>query len=175
MALCAPFAPINIDTGTPVGPHNLIQAIGKQSKLQGFHRGGRHAECSQAFLPTWQNGYSAGRLTFGQNSDAGSTGPESLYRAVTGANTGKIVGHETHFNPIDSHGVSRPRCGPTDDAQALARLFVCLINWWTGCGGQPTLGAKRSLSGIGLTHANKDPPGLNNSAMLMAGQNIVRA
>ena len=48
MALCGMIAQYN-ETGTPVGPHNIIQAVGKQLKLQGFIVS-THADMQPAFL-----------------------------------------------------------------------------------------------------------------------------
>ena len=90
MALCGAIAQYN-DTGTPVGPHNMIQAVGKQLKLQGFIVS-THADMQPAFFADMAKWIPAGKMKFEQTVMQGiDKAPEAFMGLFTGANTGKML------------------------------------------------------------------------------------
>tara|TARA_R110000782_G_scaffold207815_2_gene296280 strand:- start:967 stop:1989 length:1023 start_codon:yes stop_codon:yes gene_type:complete len=90
MALCGMIAQYN-ETGTPVGPHNIIQAVGKQLKLQGFIVS-THADMQPAFFADMAKWIPAGKMKFEQTVMQGiDKAPEAFMGLFTGANTGKML------------------------------------------------------------------------------------
>ena len=90
MALCGMIAQYN-ETGTPTGPHNIIQAVGKQLKLQGFIVS-THADMQPAFFADMAKWIPAGKMKFEQTVMEGiDKAPEAFMGLFTGANTGKML------------------------------------------------------------------------------------
>lgn len=90
MALCGMIAQYN-ETGTPKGPHNIIQAVGKQLKLQGFIVS-THADMQRDFFADMAKWIPAGKMKFEQTVMEGiDKAPEAFMGLFTGANTGKML------------------------------------------------------------------------------------
>jgi len=89
-ALCGMIAQYN-ETGTPTGPHNIIQAVGKQLKLQGFIVS-THADMQPAFLADMAKWIAGGQMKYEETVMAGiEKAPEAFLGLFTGANTGKML------------------------------------------------------------------------------------
>ena len=90
MALCRAIAQYN-DTGTPTGPHNMIMAVGKQLKLQGFIVS-FHQDMQADFLKDMSDWISSGKMKYEETVMNGiDKAPEAFIGLFTGANTGKMV------------------------------------------------------------------------------------
>jgi NADPH-dependent curcumin reductase CurA len=89
-ALCGMIAQYN-ETGKPEGPHNIIMAVGKQLKLQGFIVT-THADMQPAFLADMAKWISAGEMKYEETIMHGiEKAPEAFVGLFTGANTGKML------------------------------------------------------------------------------------
>ncbi len=90
MALCGMIAQYN-ETGRPTGPHNIIMAVGKQLKLQGFIVSS-HIDMQPAFLSDMTQWISSGRMKFEETILNGiEKAPEAFLGLFSGANTGKML------------------------------------------------------------------------------------
>jgi NADPH-dependent curcumin reductase CurA len=89
-ALCGMIAQYN-ETGTPTGPHNIIMAVGKQLKLQGFIVS-THADMQPAFLADMAKWIAGGQMKFEETVMTGiEKAPEAFLGLFTGTNTGKML------------------------------------------------------------------------------------
>jgi len=89
-ALCGMIAQYN-ETGVPTGPHNIIQAVGKQLKLQGFIVS-THADMQPAFLADMAKWIAGGQMKYEETVMPGiEKAPEAFLGLFTGANTGKML------------------------------------------------------------------------------------
>lgn len=89
-ALCGMIAQYN-ETGKPEGPHNIIQAVGKQLKLQGFIVS-THADLQPAFIADMAKWIAGGQMKFEETVMTGiEKAPEAFLGLFTGANTGKML------------------------------------------------------------------------------------
>ncbi|MFN4024008.1 MAG: NADP-dependent oxidoreductase [Hyphomonas sp.] len=90
MALCGMIAQYN-ETGIPQGPHNIIQAVGKQLKLQGFIVSS-HGDMLPAFHADMAKWISSGRMKYEETVMNGiEKAPDAFLGLFTGANTGKML------------------------------------------------------------------------------------
>ncbi|MEM1104858.1 MAG: NADP-dependent oxidoreductase [Pseudomonadota bacterium] len=90
MALCGMIAQYNASQPAP-GPHNLIMAVGKQLKLQGFIVSS-HQDLQPEFLKDMANWIPAGKMVFKETVlDGIDKAPEAFMGLFTGANTGKML------------------------------------------------------------------------------------
>ena len=89
-AECGMIAQYN-ETGTPVGPHNIIQVVGKQLKIQGFIVS-THADMQPAFLADMAKWIAAGQMKFQETVMEGiDKAPDAFIGLFSGANTGKML------------------------------------------------------------------------------------
>jgi NADPH-dependent curcumin reductase CurA len=89
-AECGMIAQYN-ETGTPVGPHNIIQVVGKQLKIQGFIVS-THADMQPAFLADMAKWIPAGQMKFQETVMEGiDKAPDAFIGLFSGANTGKML------------------------------------------------------------------------------------
>ena len=90
MALCGMIAQYN-ETGTPTGPHNIIQAVGKQLKLQGFIVSS-HGDLQPAFLADMAKWIASGQMKYEETVMNGiEKAPDAFLGLFTGVNTGKML------------------------------------------------------------------------------------
>lgn len=90
LALCGMIAQYN-ETGRPQGPHNLIMAVGKQLKLQGFIVS-FHADLTADFHRDMAQWIAQGRMKYEETILNGiASAPEAFLGLFTGANTGKML------------------------------------------------------------------------------------
>ena len=90
LALCGMIAQYN-ETGRPQGPHNLIMAVGKQLKLQGFIVS-FHADLMASFHTDMGQWIAKGQMKYQETvMDGISRAPEAFLGLFTGANTGKML------------------------------------------------------------------------------------
>ncbi|MEO1964727.1 NADP-dependent oxidoreductase [Hyphomonas sp.] len=89
-AECGMIAQYN-ETGTPVGPPNIIQVVGKQLKIQGFIVS-THADMQPAFLADMAKWIAAGQMKFQETVMEGiDKAPDAFIGLFSGANTGKML------------------------------------------------------------------------------------
>ncbi len=89
-ALCGMIAQYN-ETGKPEGPHNIIMAVGKQLKLQGFIVS-THVDMQPAFLADMAQWIPSGQMKFEETVMEGiEKAPEAFLGLFSGANTGKML------------------------------------------------------------------------------------
>ncbi len=90
MALCGMIAQYN-DTAPTPGPHNMIMAVGKQLKLQGFIVS-THNDMLPAFHADMASWIASGQMRFEETVMHGiEKAPEAFLGLFTGANTGKML------------------------------------------------------------------------------------
>ena len=90
LALCGMIAQYN-ETGTPTGPHNIIMAVGKQLKLQGFIVSA-HADLRPAFIEDMAKWIASGQMKFEETVLEGiDEAPNAFLGLFTGSNTGKML------------------------------------------------------------------------------------
>ena len=90
LALCGMIAQYN-ETGTPTGPHNIIMAVGKQLKLQGFIVSA-HADLRPAFFEDMAKWIASGQMKFEETVLEGiDEAPNAFLGLFTGSNTGKML------------------------------------------------------------------------------------
>lgn len=90
MALCGAISQYNDTSPTP-GPHNMIQAVGKQLKLQGFIVS-THADMQPEFFKEMASWIPAGKMKFEETvMDGIEKAPDAFIGLFTGANTGKML------------------------------------------------------------------------------------
>ncbi|MCA8904646.1 MAG: NADP-dependent oxidoreductase [Hyphomonas sp.] len=89
-AECGMIAQYN-ETGTPVGPHNIIQVVGKQLKIQGFIVS-THIDMQPAFLADMAKWIASGQMQFNETVMEGiDKAPDAFLGLFSGANTGKML------------------------------------------------------------------------------------
>lgn len=89
-ALCGMIAQYN-ETGKPEGPHNIIQAVGKQLKLQGFIVS-THADMQPAFHTDMATWIASGQMKYEETVMSGiEKAPDAFLGLFSGANTGKML------------------------------------------------------------------------------------
>lgn len=89
-AECGMIAQYN-ETGTPVGPHNIIQVVGKQLKIQGFIVSS-HVDMQPQFFEDMAKWIPSGQMKFHETVMEGiDKAPEAFLGLFTGANTGKML------------------------------------------------------------------------------------
>ena len=90
LALCGMISQYNDTEPTP-GPHNLLQIIGKQLKVQGFIVSS-HADLQPRFIRDIAGWVAAGRMTFRDTVLEGiEAAPEAFLGLFKGVNTGKML------------------------------------------------------------------------------------
>ncbi len=90
MALCGMIAQYN-DTVPAPGPHNMIMAVGKQLKLQGFIVS-THNDMLPAFHADMATWIGSGKMRFEETVMTGiEKAPDAFLGLFTGANTGKML------------------------------------------------------------------------------------
>ena len=90
LALCGMIAQYN-ETGKPEGPHNIIQAVGKQLKLQGFIVS-THGDMLPAFHADMAKWIASGQMKYEETVMNGiEKAPDAFLGLFTGANTGKML------------------------------------------------------------------------------------
>ncbi|MEM9738364.1 MAG: NADP-dependent oxidoreductase [Pseudomonadota bacterium] len=90
MALCGMIAQYN-NTNVAPGPHNIIMAVGKQLKLQGFIVSS-HQDMQPDFLRDMSTWIPAGQMKFHETVLEGiEKAPEAFMGLFSGANTGKML------------------------------------------------------------------------------------
>lgn len=90
MALCGMIAQYNNTEPAP-GPHNLIMAVGKQLKLQGFIVS-THQDMQADFLRDMADWIPSGKMKFEETVLEGiEKAPEAFMGLFSGANTGKML------------------------------------------------------------------------------------
>lgn len=90
MALCGMIAQYNNTEPAP-GPHNLIMAVGKQLKLQGFIVSS-HQDMQADFLRDMAEWIPSGQMKFEETVLQGiEKAPEAFMGLFSGANTGKML------------------------------------------------------------------------------------
>jgi NADPH-dependent curcumin reductase CurA len=89
-ALCGMISQYN-ETGVPKGPSNIIQAVGKSLKLEGFIVS-NHYDMLPAFLKDMSEWISSGRLQWKDTVDVGiDNAPEAFIKLFKGENMGKML------------------------------------------------------------------------------------
>jgi len=89
-AECGMIAQYN-ETGTPVGPHNIIQVVGKQLKIQGFIVSS-HADMQPAFFADMAKWIASGQMKYEETVMEGiDKAPDAFLGLFSGANTGKML------------------------------------------------------------------------------------
>lgn len=89
-AECGMIAQYN-ETGTPVGPHNIIQVVGKQLKIQGFIVSS-HIDMQPAFMADMAKWIATGQMQFRETVMEGiDKAPDAFLGLFSGANTGKML------------------------------------------------------------------------------------
>lgn len=90
VALCGMISQYNNTEPAP-GPHNLIQLVGKQLKLQGFIVSS-HADMQPQFIQDIAGWVATGKMTFRETVLEGiEAAPEAFLGLFKGANTGKML------------------------------------------------------------------------------------
>ena len=90
MALCGMIAQYNSTEPAP-GPHNIIMAVGKQLKLQGFIVS-THQDMQGDFLKDLSDWIPSGKMKFQETVLEGiEKAPEAFMGLFSGANTGKML------------------------------------------------------------------------------------
>ena len=89
-ALCGMISQYN-ETGTPVGPSNIIQAVGKSLKLEGFIVS-NHYDLYPAFASDMAEWIKAGKITWKETVEDGiERAPEAFIKLFAGENMGKML------------------------------------------------------------------------------------
>jgi hypothetical protein len=89
-ALCGMISQYN-ETGVPKGPSNIIQAVGKSLKLEGFIVS-NHYDMLPAFLKDMSEWISSGKLQWKDTVDVGiDNAPEAFIKLFKGENMGKML------------------------------------------------------------------------------------
>ena len=89
-AECGMIAQYN-ETGTPVGPHNIIQVVGKQLKIQGFIVS-THIDLQPAFAADMAKWIQSGQMKYKETVMEGiDKAPDAFLGLFSGANTGKML------------------------------------------------------------------------------------
>jgi len=89
-ALCGMISQYN-ETGEPKGPSNIIQAVGKSLKLEGFIVS-NHYDMLPAFLKDMSEWIGSGKLQWKDTVDVGiDNAPEAFIKLFKGENMGKML------------------------------------------------------------------------------------
>jgi len=89
-ALCGMISQYN-ETGVPKGPSNIIQAVGKSLKLEGFIVS-NHYDMLPAFLKDMSEWIGSGKLQWKDTVDVGiDNAPEAFIKLFKGENMGKML------------------------------------------------------------------------------------
>ena len=89
-ALCGMISQYN-ETGTPTGPANIIQAVGKSLRLEGFIVS-NHYDLYPAFVKDMAAWIGAGKLQWKETIEDGiEHAPEAFIKLFTGENLGKML------------------------------------------------------------------------------------
>ncbi|WP_290497833.1 NADP-dependent oxidoreductase [Hyphomonas sp. UBA4494] len=89
-AECGMIAQYN-ETGQPTGPHNVIQIVGKQLKIQGFIVS-THADMQPDFFKDMAKWIPSGQMKYEETVKEGiEKAPEAFIGLFEGANTGKML------------------------------------------------------------------------------------
>ena len=89
-ALCGMISQYN-ETGTPTGPANIIQAVGKSLRLEGFIVS-NHYDLYPAFVKDMAAWIGAGKLQWKETVEDGiAHAPEAFIKLFTGENLGKML------------------------------------------------------------------------------------
>ncbi|PHY12328.1 NADP-dependent oxidoreductase [Caulobacter sp. B11] len=89
-ALCGMISQYN-ETGTPTGPANIIQAVGKSLRLEGFIVS-NHYDLYPAFVKDMAAWIGAGKLQWKETIEDGiAHAPEAFIKLFTGENLGKML------------------------------------------------------------------------------------
>lgn len=90
MALCGMISQYN-ETGKPVGPPNIIQAVGKSLRLEGFIVS-NHYDLYPAFAKDMAEWIKAGKLTWKETVENGvERAPDAFIKLFAGENMGKML------------------------------------------------------------------------------------
>lgn len=90
MALCGMISQYN-ETGTPTGPSNIIQAVGKSLRLEGFIVS-NHYDLYPAFVADMAAWISAGKLQWKETVEDGiDRAPDAFIKLFSGENMGKML------------------------------------------------------------------------------------
>jgi NADPH-dependent curcumin reductase CurA len=89
-ALCGMISQYN-ETGTPTGPSNIIQAVGKSLRLEGFIVS-NHYDLLPAFLKDMSGWIASGQIQWKETVDVGvENAPAAFIKLFEGANLGKML------------------------------------------------------------------------------------
>jgi NADPH-dependent curcumin reductase CurA len=89
-ALCGMISQYN-ETGTPVGPPNIIQAVGKSLRLEGFIVS-NHYDLYPAFAKDMAEWIKAGKITWKETIEDGiENAPDAFIKLFAGENMGKML------------------------------------------------------------------------------------
>ena len=89
-ALCGMISQYN-ETGTPTGPANIIQAVGKSLRLEGFIVS-NHYDLYPAFVADMAAWIGAGKLQWKETVEDGiAHAPDAFIKLFTGENLGKML------------------------------------------------------------------------------------
>ena len=89
-ALCGMISQYN-ETGTPTGPANIIQAVGKSLRLEGFIVS-NHYDLYPAFVKDMAAWIGAGKLQWKETVEDGiAHAPDAFIKLFTGENLGKML------------------------------------------------------------------------------------
>jgi NADPH-dependent curcumin reductase CurA len=89
-ALCGMISQYN-ETGEPVGPRNIIQAVGKSLRLEGFIVS-NHYDLYPAFVKDMAEWIGAGKLKWNETVEEGvDRAPEAFIKLFSGENLGKML------------------------------------------------------------------------------------
>jgi NADPH-dependent curcumin reductase CurA len=90
MALCGMISQYN-ETGKPVGPSNIIQAVGKSLRLEGFIVS-NHYDLYPQFVSDMSEWIKAGKLTWKETVETGvENAPSAFIKLFAGENMGKML------------------------------------------------------------------------------------
>ncbi|MDI1366350.1 MAG: NADP-dependent oxidoreductase [bacterium] len=90
MALCGMISQYN-ETGTPTGPANIIQAVGKSLRLEGFIVS-NHYDLYPAFVKDMAAWIGAGKLKWEETVEEGiEHAPDAFLKLFSGQNLGKML------------------------------------------------------------------------------------
>jgi NADPH-dependent curcumin reductase CurA len=90
MALCGMISQYN-ETGKPVGPPNIIQAVGKSLRLEGFIVS-NHYDLYPQFVSDMSDWIKAGKLTWKETVETGvENAPSAFIKLFAGENMGKML------------------------------------------------------------------------------------
>ncbi|AYV49034.1 NADP-dependent oxidoreductase [Caulobacter flavus] len=89
-ALCGMISQYN-ETGRPTGPANIIQAVGKSLRLEGFIVS-NHYDLFPAFVRDMADWINSGKLTWKETVEEGvERAPEAFIKLFSGENLGKML------------------------------------------------------------------------------------